>query len=469
MYDSISSCTISSLDANSSHFRVPVTIAGMNRSLVIPAMIDSGATATFISSKFACDNNMMQRPLNKIIGLRNIDGSNNKAGSITHFVRLQLTLGDHTENVEFLVTDIGPEDMILGLPWLTRINPIINWTKGEMTLPVSSEEADDLFSRIKANRLERRQWIKAGIIHHSDDEVWSCAGFTYSTKLAVDALKDKPKKSFNELVPSEYHVHAKVFSEEESHRLPKHQPWDHAIDLSPDAPQTIRSKVYPLSPAEHETLRQWIKEESEKGTIGPSKSPYSVPVFFVKKKNGELRLIQDYRPLNKFTVKNRYPLPLASDIINKLKDANIFTKFDVRWGYTNVRIKKGDEWKGAFITPYGLYEPKVMFFGMTNSPATFQSLMNHIFADLIAEGKVAVYLDDILIWSDTLSTHRKIVHEVLKRLHDHDLYLRPEKCEFERDRIEYLGLIIRPGQVEMDPVKIDAIMSWPTPKNLKDV
>jgi hypothetical protein len=122
-------------------------------------------------------------------------------------------------------------------------------------------------------------------------------------------------------------------------------------------------------------------------------------------------------------VKNRYPLLLLLDIINKLQDAKIFTKFDVCWGYHNVRIKEDDEWKAAFITNQGLFEPCVMFFGLTNSPATFQALMNAIFADLIAEGKVAVYLDDILIWSSTLEEHQKIVHEVLWHLKEHNLYL----------------------------------------------
>jgi hypothetical protein len=112
-------------------------------------------------------------------------------------------------------------------------------------------------------------------------------------------------------------------------------------------------------------------------------------------------------------VKNCYPLPLSLDIINKLQDAKIFTKFDVHWGYHNVRIKEGDEWKAAFITNQDLFKPCIMFFGLTNLPATFQALMNAIFADLIAEEKVAVYLDDILIWSSTLKEHRKIVHEVL--------------------------------------------------------
>ena len=110
-----------------------------------------------------------------------------------------------------------------------------------------------------------------------------------------------------------------------------------------------------------------------------------------------------------------------------------------------------------------------MFFGLTNSPATFQALMNAIFADLIAEGKVAVYLNDILIWSNDLASHRKIVHEVLQRLADHDLYLRPEKCKFEKQEVDYLGLIISPDKVAMDPMKVEAVVKWPTPTNLKDV
>jgi hypothetical protein len=273
----------------------------------------------------------------------------------------------------------------------------------------------------------------------------------------MKAGEGKVKKMFEELVPKEYQCHAKVFSETESHRLLKHQPWDHTIDLKPDAPETLKTKVYPMPINEQKTLDQFIQENLEKGYIVPSKSLMASPVFFVKKKTGDLRLIQDYRKLNSITVKNRYPLPLAMDIVNKLRDAKIFTKFDVHWGYHNVRIKEGDEWKAAFITNQGLFKPRVMFFGLTNLPATFQALMNTIFADLIAEGKVAVYLDDILIWSTTLEEHRKIVHEVLRRLEEHDLYLRPEKCEFEQSHVDYLGLVISPGKVSMDPVKIQAV------------
>ena len=158
-----------------------------------------------------------------------------------------------------------------------------------------------------------------------------------------------------------------------------------------------------------------------------------------------------------------------ADIINQLRRAKYFTKCYVRWGYNNIRIKEDHEWKAAFATNRGLFEPLVMFFGLTNSPATFQALMNSIFADLIAAGKVAVYLDDILIFSSDLTEHRSVVKEVLKRLQENDLYLRPEKCEFEKREVEYLGLLVSEGQVRMDPVKVAAVREWATPKSVRDV
>ena len=133
----------------------------------------------------------------------------------------------------------------------------------------------------------------------------------------------------------------------------------------------------------------------------------AAPVFFVKKKDGKLRLVQDYRALNAMTVKNKYPLPLIPELIAKLRGAKYFTKLD-------VRIKEGDEWKAAFQTNRGLYEPLVMFFGLTNSPATFQTMMDDIFEDLISEGVVVVYLDNILIFTETLEEHRKVTSGKLR-------------------------------------------------------
>ena len=322
---------------------------------------------------------------------------------------------------------------------------------------------------IRANRKQRQKWLKQGIIRHVKEEVWIAAGYTYSQQLAEAAQKKKPQKTFEEMVPAQYRQYQRVFSEQESERLPAHRPWDHAIEFLPGAPESLRTKIYPMSPIEQEELDRFIEENLRKGYIQPSKSPMASPVFFVKKKDSKLRFVQDYRCLNEFTVKNRTPLPLVSDIVNRLRGAKYFTKFDVRWGYNNVRIKEGDEWKAAFATNRGLFEPTVMFFGLTNSPATFQSLMNLIFADLIAAGKVAVYLDDILIFNSDLAEHQTIVKDVLKQLQDNDLYLRPEKCEFEKTEVEYLGLLISEGMVRMDPVKVTAVKDWATPKSVRDV
>ena len=129
-------------------------------------------------------------------------------------------------------------------------------------------------------------------------------------------------------------------------------------------------------------------------------------------------------------VKNKYPLLLISKLISQLCRAKYFTKLDIYWGFNNVWIKSGDEWKAAFCTNYGLFEPLVMFFGMTNSPVTFQTMMNDIFQDLIAKGIVVVYLDNILIFAWTVEQHVKAIWKVLEILAKHKLCLCPEKCEF---------------------------------------
>ncbi len=147
--------------------------------------------------------------------------------------------------------------------------------------------------------------------------------------------------------------------------------------------------------------------------------------------------------------------------MDKLRRAKYFSKLDVHWGYNNVHIKTGDEWKAAFRTNRGLYKPTVMFFRLTNSPATFQWMMNDIFKDLIASGKVTIYLDDILIMSKTKEEHRQITRKVLATLRKHKLFLKAEKCEFEVLETEYLGIIISEGSIRMEPVKIKGILDWP--------
>ena len=175
-----------------------------------------------------------------------------------------------------------------------------------------------------------------------------------------------------------------------------------------------------------------------------------------------------------YTIRNKYPLPLIPDLISQVKDATLFSKFDVRWGYNNIRIKEGDQHKAAFKTKYGLYEPNVMFFGLTNSPATFQAMMDHIlqpWGDKWEQEGVhgSWYMDDVLVASKNKEKHQQVTHELLDILEANDLFLKPEKCVWEQPRVDYLGLILEGGITRMEPAKVAGIATWPTPTSVKQV
>ncbi len=219
---------------------------------------------------------------------------------------------------------------------------------------------------------------------------------TTATDLVVVAQQYTTKTT----IPSEYQKYAKVFSEEESKRYPPKRVWDHTIELKEGSPDAIDCKVYPLNQTEDMAIQEFIKNELEKGYICISKSPYMSPFFFIWKKDGKLRLVQDYRKINTLTVRNQYLLPLISDLIRDLSNAHIYTKLDVCWGYNNVCIREGNEHKAAFKTKYGLFEPTVMYFGLTNLPTTFQTMMNYIYREVILRHEsrgttIHVYMDDI--------------------------------------------------------------------------
>ena len=230
------------------------------------------------------------------------------------------------------------------------------------------------------------------------------------------------------LVPERFHKWIKVFGKKQLERMPTRKLWDHTIDVK-EGFVPKKGKVYPLSREEREEVREFVKEQLRKGYIRPSKSPQMALVFFVGKKDGKKRMVQDYRYLNEWTIKNNYPLPLISDVLENIGTKKLFTKMDLRWEYNNMRIKEGDEWKAVFTTPEGSFEPTVMFFGLTNSPATFQAMMNELLRDLINTGKVAVFIDDMIVGMETEEGHDELVAEVVKRLEENDLYVKPEKCK----------------------------------------
>ena len=193
-----------------------------------------------------------------------------------------------------------------------------------------------------------------------------------------------------------------LFNKKKFKKLPERHKWDHEINLMEEAPREINAKAYTMTLKEEEALNQWLDEQLKAGLIVESKSRYAAPCFYIPKKDGLLWLVQDYRKLNQVTIKDKTPLPLIGEVIDKLKEAKYFNKLHLIWEYNNVRIKEGDEWKAAFLMNKGLFEPQVMYFGLCNSPGTFQRMMNSIFRELLHEGVLANYMDDFVILARTM-------------------------------------------------------------------
>ena len=194
MYATVSSCCLQEIDPHSKHFRIGVHLGGEKTR----AMLDSGATGLFVNRKYAAKRNLPMFPLHDQLPLYNIDGTSNKAGTITHFCQARLVAGDHDQEWDFLVTDLGPEDLILGLPWLRAVNPKVDWEDGTVEL-----EAERRPHRVEANRKTRRSWVRAGVLENGD-ELWMCAGYTYSQRIAEEAGRSKAERTLEDMIPAEY-------------------------------------------------------------------------------------------------------------------------------------------------------------------------------------------------------------------------------------------------------------------------
>ena len=206
-----------------------------------------------------------------------------------------------------------------------------------------------------------------------------------------------------------------------------------------------------------------------KDFIRPSSSSWGCPVIFVKKRDSKIpRLVVDYRPLNAVTIKNKYPIPKINDLFDQLVGAAVFSKMDLRSGYHQIKIRKEDIPKTAFITRYGLYEYTVMSFGLTNAPATFMRLMNSVFHEY-HDKFIIVYIDDILVYSKTEDEHAEHLRLILTKLREHRLYAKFSNCEFWLKELVFLGHVVSAQGVSVVPDKIQFILDWETPTSVKDV
>jgi len=313
--------------------------------------------------------------------------------------------------------------------------------------------------------LTRIDKINSGILHVKPSDPDSDAALRSAT---ADELPPDEIDTLCSQIPSEYHDYLDVFSKSKADKLPDFNPmFDHHIELE-EGTHPPFGPIYNTSEVEAEALRDFLKENLDRGFIRQSQSSCGAPVLFVKKKDGSLRLCVNWRGLNTITKKDRYPLPLIPNLLDRLRNSNVFTKIDLRGAYNLVRIAPGDEWKTAFRTRYGSFDFLVMHFGLTNAPATFQRFMNTVFADVL-DKYVVVYLDDILIFSKNPEEHQENVRDVLARLRKHHLFAKPEKCEFAVNTTEFLGFVVSPSGISMAQSKVDSILKWPAPKTVKQV
>jgi len=393
-------------------------------------LLDCGASGNYITWRVARQHGFRITTKQHPYRLGLADGSHADHGMITReTVGLAMNIEEHQEVISFDVFD-SSWDAVLGIPWLEKWNPQIDWRHKTLKFP---EEG---------RRISGRLVLTTGQAFASTEPTF----------------------------PKEYEDFATLLEEDmEATALPESQPWDHVIPLIPGK-QPVKEPLRRTSAENAKIIKEWVKKQLGKGFIRESTSPAGYAITMAPKKDDEKgRVCIDYRRLNDITIKDSYPLPLILDIRDQTQGSDWFTKLDLRGAYNLIRMTIGEEWKTAFRTAEGLYEFLVMPFGLSNAPGTFQRLVNHVLNEFLGVFCV-VYLDDILIFTKgTMAKHIQHVRQVLTRLRDHKLLVKGEKCEFHKKELAYLGSIISTTGFRMDPAKIQAIVDWPTPARVKDV
>jgi len=470
------------------------------------ALLDTGATENFIDYKTVARLRLGTQKLTIPRPVFNVDGTNNRHRTITHACNLMVKQGNRKERQRFYVSNLGRDRFILGYPWFRAFTPDIDWTNAKLRGPQIKMETLKLktFQKLKAYKQKlserltiaraqctprsgvtpgmggpagnkRTQYLpRSGVTPVETQEGPAEINRTHNAiEMAHKYATEHGKEEVTLL--EEFKRHTLLFSDEEANKFPPSRgEGDHKIKLMDTAPASFNCKVYPLSRKEQEAEDKFLDENLAKGYIVPSHSPYGFSTFSVPKKDSkETRYIINYRPLNAVTRKDVTPLPNLAQCIQDLQGMEVFSKFDIRWGYNNIRIKEGDEWKGAFKTRRSLYEPKVMFFSMSNSPASFQRFMNGILEELYKHFKrkgihnireiFKNYMDDCGIGTllKDLALHIEIIHFLFDLLTKHGLHLKLSKSVFLQPQMDFLGVRISKEGVTINPAKVAGLRDYP--------
>ncbi|KAK3508365.1 hypothetical protein QTP70_022939 [Hemibagrus guttatus] len=413
-------------------------------SIPVAALLNSGSAGNFISGALCRQLKLKTTATSTTYQIQSITGKSVSRRQVSRCVGpLLLQIGVlHVEKISLLVLEESTADVILGCPWLEQHNPILSWKTSDV-LKWGDTCFNDCFSEFPVPRSPSPNHLS----------VWATSIKSPLEKRSVD-------------IPACYTPFSDVFCPKRASKLPPHRPWDCAINLLPGE-SVPRGKIYPLSILDEKAMEEYIEEALAQGYIRPSTSPAAPSFFFVAKKDGGLRPCIDYRALNHITVKFMYPLPLVPAALEHLRGATIFTKLDLRSAYNLIRIREGDEWKTAFVTPTGHYEYLVMPYGLVNAPSIFQDFIHEVLQEFLHKF-VLVYIDDILIYYRNLAEHRHHVAEVLKRLREFQLFLKAEKCCFHQPSVQFLGYNIDSSGIRMDEGKNYSSISNPLTSLLRN-
>lgn len=418
-------------------------------------LVDSGSSHSFVNTEMArnwAGVQLMKQPLKVKVA----DGAVtvcDKELPVCEY-KIQGVLFRST----FKLFPLGCYDIILGMDWLeSRGLMTVNWTdktmafnhKGKPVLLRGVARSSNICTAISSMQLNLLQ-ARTAISH----------------LLIVAPVK--PEVDTTE-VPAPIQTLLGEFQElfDEPKGLPPQREFDHIIELIPGA-QPVNVRPYRYNPAQKDEIEVQVNEMLRQGIIQHSQSPFSSPVLLVQKKDGEWRFCIDFRHVNAITVKNRYPIPVVEELLDELHGATVFTSLDMRAGYHQIRMRPEDEAKTAFQTHHGHFEFKVMPYGVTGGPFTFQKGMHIVLRPWLRKG-VLVFIDDILVYSTNLEEHVTLLRSVFQQLAKYSFKLKLKKCAFGQPQLRYLGHVISAEGVRTDPKNIDKVQAWAQPTSVKEL
>ncbi|KAJ4780790.1 polyprotein [Rhynchospora pubera] len=453
---------ISMCSPHDKHNSQTLKFKGVIQQLPIMALIDSGSTHSFLHPAVVT---LLQLPTIPSPPMMVKTASGSKLLSNMRCEALTFSLQQHEFQATLRILEVQGYDLILGMDWITQMGPmLIDGAKGMVQLTCGGTTIKLQVQNEMAELKLCDGSINVSQELHKGNEVIVAQLFT----TWVGPLSDtnaQPQKVIPQELQQVVSTYSNVFADPTS--LPPERLLDHHIQLKPDA-QPINIRPYRFSHFQKLEIEKIVEELLQSGYVRPSTSPFASPILLVKKKDQTWRLCVDYRRLNDYTVKNKFPIPIIDDLLDELRGATIFSKIDLKSGYHQIRMAAPDIPKTTFRTHMGHYEFTVMPFGLTNAQATFQALMNSIFKPYLRKF-LLVFFDDILIYSSSMSEHAIHLTLTLQLLQQHQLFAKLSKCEIDTPTVEYIGHIISAEGVATDPAKIEAMVSWPIPKTVKQL